>query len=171
MVEGARTLLGCRLITPNGSGVIIETEAYRGQDDPGCHAFNKSTMRNMALFGEPGTAYVYLSYGMHWMLNVVAEPMGCGSGILLRALRPDVETLWGRDALRGPGRLARSLGVTPDLNGQDLFNREGAFKILPGSPVQGILVGRRIGLSVGKGEEREWRFVSEVDRQWASRPI
>ncbi len=166
VVAGARALLGATLATPFGRVRIVETEAYRALDDPGCHAYGKARMKNMALFGPPGTAYVYRSYGMHQMLNVVALAEGEAAGVLVRAARP----LDGDLRLAGPGLLARALGVGPELNGRDLLDPLGEWRIEPGEPVSGTLAGPRVGLSPGKGEAIPWRFVAEADLAWASRP-
>ena len=108
------------------SGIIVEAEAYR-PEDPACHAYNGPTMRNRTMFGVPGLAYVYLSYGMHRLLNVVCEGEGVGSAVLIRALRP----LEGRELMarrrgrdsslcNGPGRLTQALGIDLTRDGHDL---------------------------------------------------
>ena len=131
--EVARELLGCRLVsTVDGervAGVVVETEAYVGPDDPASHA-RKSvgrTERNASMFGPSGRAYVYRSYGIHWCLNVVTGDVGDPVAVLLRALDPmeGSETMARRrgretDLCSGPGRLSQALGVTGDLDGHDL---------------------------------------------------
>jgi DNA-3-methyladenine glycosylase len=131
----ARALLGQRLVSTIGgvrtSGVIVETEAYRGLDDPASHAATRigRTARNAAMFGPPGRAYVYRIYGMHWCMNVVTGAEGDPQAVLLRALDP----LEGQDVMRarrgvgergrlaaGPGMLCQALGVTNDQYGHDL---------------------------------------------------
>src|SRR5690606_16070699 len=127
-------LLGMRLVRrlEDGttlSGIITETEAYRGQDDQACHARNGRTRRNAVMFGPPGRAYIYFTYGMHWCLNVVAGPDGFPAAVLLRAIHP----LEGLDfiALRraraerrnwtnGPAKLTQALAIDGALNGCDL---------------------------------------------------
>ena len=106
--------------------MIVETEAYR-PEDPACHAYKGPTMRNRNIFGPPGIAYVYLSYGTHKLLNVVCEPEGVGSAVLIRALRPvEGEDLMelrrgrSRDLCNGPGRLTQALGIDLAYDGQDL---------------------------------------------------
>ncbi len=129
----ARALLGLRLIsTVDGestSGVIVETEAYTGPDDPASHAARRigRTSRNESMFGPPGRAYVYRSYGIHWCLNVVTGPEDHPAAVLVRALEPGEgrETMIRRrgretDLCAGPGRLAQALGVTGELDGHDL---------------------------------------------------
>ena len=132
-LELARALLGCRLVSTIGGGraegVIVETEAYGGSEDPASHAstIGGPTRRNRAMFGPPGIAYVYRSYGIHWCLNVVAGPEGQGGAVLLRGLDPgagEALMLRRRNDRRpigaGPGRLAQALGVTGALDGHDL---------------------------------------------------
>ena len=178
VLEGARRLLGCEIHHPGGIARIVETEAYRGSDDPGCHAFGKTKMKNMALFGPPGHAYVYLSYGMHQMLNVACLSEGDAAGVLIRALRPTELIEYDKscnhppgrasDLYRGPGRLARALGVTPAMNGLDLLDPENPLWIEPGAPVAEILAGPRIGLAPGKGETLPWRYVYAAEIAWVS---
>jgi len=177
VVAAAPQLLGWDLVTPDARVRLVEVEAYRGADDPGCHAFGKTKMKNMAMFGEPGTAYVYLCYGCHWMLNVVAHPAGDGSAVLIRAAMP----LVGHDAiaarrsrperewLSGPGRLCQAMGIDHEHNGIDLLDARSPLRLEPGAPVERIETSRRIGIAVGKGEHLEWRFVDADNRRWASR--
>ncbi|NNM05598.1 MAG: DNA-3-methyladenine glycosylase [Gemmatimonadetes bacterium] len=126
----ARELLGCRLRTAVGGqvseGVIVETEGYVGPHDPASHAAARigMTRRNSAMFGSPGQAYVYRSYGIHWCLNVVTEEVGFPAAVLLRALDPlsGVEVMERRRGGRmplcsGPGRLGQAMGIQGDLNG------------------------------------------------------
>jgi DNA-3-methyladenine glycosylase len=170
-------LLGSVIVSesPDGvaSGVIVETEAYR-PDDPACHAYeNRGTMRNRTMFSPPGLAYVYLSYGIHRLLNVVCEPEGVGSAVLIRALRP-VEGLEvmrsrrGRDDLcTGPGKLTQALGLDLTLDGHDMGRSP--LYILPGeSPGGSILATTRIGIS--RGTELPWRYVVEGDPNLSVKP-
>lgn len=176
VLEAAPALLGWRVRSPWGEGRIVETEAYRGSDDPGCHAFGRTGMKNPAMFGSPGTAYVYLSYGCHWMLNVVAHPVGDPSAVLIRALepitgefalrRPGVSA---RDWLRGPGRLTKALEIGPEDNGMNLLDADSRVVLLPPDQAVGeIGISCRIGLSLGKGEERPWRFFDRSRSRWVS---
>jgi DNA-3-methyladenine glycosylase len=163
-------LLGCVLVhdSPEGlaSGYIVETEAYR-PEDPACHAFKGRTTRNRTMFGGPGLAYVYLSYGIHRLLNVVCEPEGVGSAVLVRALRPlEGRALMARRRDRerhlcdGPGRLAEALGIDLSHDGRDLS--DGALKILySGSPEEQIVATTRIGIS--RGTELPWRYLIHGD--------
>ena len=127
--EVARELIGCRLAVGETAGVIVETEAYEASD-PACHAYIGRTARNEVLFGPPGHAYVYLSYGIHSLLNFVTEPEGTASAVLIRALEPTegIELMRerrGRNDLEGlcsgPGKLTEALGVDLSLNGADLL--------------------------------------------------
>ena len=127
--EVARELIGCELRVGETAGVIVETEAYE-ESDPACHAYIGRTARDEVLFGPPGHAYVYLSYGIHSLLNFVTEPEGCASAVLIRALEPTdgIELMRerrGRGEIEqlcsGPGKLSEALGVGLTLNGADLF--------------------------------------------------
>jgi DNA-3-methyladenine glycosylase len=170
----ARDLIGCRLFYEGRGGTIIETESYE-RDDPACHAFVGLTPRTETLFGPPGRAYVYLSYGIHSLLNVVAEPEGEAAAVLIRALEPThgVEQMRARrgdsfargtkksprkdaDLCSGPGKLTEAIGVGLGDNGADL-SRE-PFLLQPREPGWSgeIVTGPRIGIT--KAVERPWRF-------------
>jgi DNA-3-methyladenine glycosylase len=164
-------LLGCALVheTADGvvSGVIVETEAYR-PEDPACHAYQGPTMRNRTIFGRPGLAYVYLSYGVHKLLNVVCEGEGVGSAVLIRALRPleGLEIMSRRrkgstHLCDGPGRLTQALGVELAQDSVDLT--DGTLYILPGDTPEGeILATTRVGIS--RGTELPWRYLVEGEK-------
>jgi DNA-3-methyladenine glycosylase len=158
VVAGARAMLGYRLVTPIGDAFITETEAYRGSDDAACHAYGKSKMKNMALFAAPGTAYIYLNYGIHWMLNVAALEEGVAAGILIRSAHP-IRGFESGIRLDGPGRLGRALAIGPEHNGIDLFSSHSSIHIEPGRLVQDVLVGPRVGIA--KSIELPWRFIDE----------
>jgi DNA-3-methyladenine glycosylase len=170
-------LLGCALVhdTPEGSasGVIVETEAYR-PEDPACHAYNGPTMRNRNIFAGPGIAYVYISYGIHHLLNVVCEGEGVGSAVLIRALRPvDGEELMqarrGRpkDFCNGPGRVTQALGVGIELDGVHLT--EGPLRIVAGpEPEEEVVATTRIGIS--RGVELPWRYLVLRERNVSVKP-
>ena len=170
-------LLGCILVheTPEGvtSGIVVETEAYR-PEDPACHAYKGPTMRNRNIFGRPGIAYVYLSYGIHKLLNVVCEEEGVGSAVLIRALRP----LEGQDLMRerrgrkgdlcnGPGRLTQALGVELLRDGSDLTHGD-LYLTLGESPEGEILSTTRIGIS--RGTELPWRYLIEAEKNVSVAP-
>jgi len=161
VAEVARDLLGCVLVSTVGeirtSGVIVETEAYGGAEDPASHAATRGgvTPRNRAMFGPAGRAYVYRSYGMHWCMNVVAGPAGTAAAVLLRGLDP----LEGREGMlkrregrrplcSGPGRLTQAMEITDALYGHDLSLPPLAIR--SGWAVDDALIGisGRVGVSV-----------------------
>jgi DNA-3-methyladenine glycosylase len=169
----ARGLLGRRLVFdgPGGrtAGKIVEVEAYRGTHDPASHAFRGPTPRSTIMFGPPGRVYVYLSYGMHACINLVAEPEGGAAAVLLRALAP-LEGLALMRARRpgaadhrllsGPGCLTRGMGIDLMLNGSDLTT--GPLWVDAARPRKGgsrVVAGPRIGIRRAAG--RPWRFVLE----------
>lgn len=166
--EVARALLGQLVVTasPDGltAGRIVEAEAYLGSDDPASHAARLRIGRVESMWGEPGIAYVYRSYGIHAMLNVVAKPQGETGAVLIRALEPTE----GIDLMRlrrgvhderllcsGPGKLCQALGITLDLHGTDVVTSD-RLRIAPGAPAQAVSVSGRIGIS--RGQQHEWRF-------------
>ena len=164
-------LLGCVLVheTPEGiaSGMIVETEAYR-LEDPACHAYKGRTLRNRNIFGRPGLAYIYLSYGVHKLLNVVCEREGAGSAVLIRALRP----IQGLEVMRerrkrnthlcnGPGRLTQALGVELSQDGSELTD-EPLYISWGGTPEGEILATTRIGIS--RGTELPWRYLVQGEK-------
>lgn len=157
IVSLARDLIGTRLLVRGAGGTILETEAY-GCNDPASHSFRGPTQRNAAMFGPPGSVYVYLSYGCHLCLNVVGRS---GEAVLIRAIRPEtgMELMAERRGRRtqiasGPGRLGQALGVQLADNGK-LFGA-GEFTLISAEAPAEILVGPRIGL--GKAADRPWRF-------------
>lgn len=178
--EAAKLLLGWDMVSGPCRARIVEVEAYGGESDPGSHAWRGMTARTRVMYGPPGTAYVYFTYGVHWMLNVVAGPAGTASAILIRAARPlagqqEMRALRGgsrpeEDLLRGPGNLAKGLGIDGSHNGCDLLNDEARFRLEPGSSPREIVVGRRVGLSIGRGECTQWRFCDATALAWVSRP-
>ena len=177
VVEVARDLVGCTLAHGATAGVIVETEAYH-ESEPACHAHVGVTGRTHILFRGPGTVYVYRSYGIHALVNVVCEAEGIGAAVLIRALEP----ITALDAMRerrglhaveqlcsGPGKLTQALDIELGLNGSDLVT--GPLRIGPRPPgwedVE-IVSGTRIGIT--KAVELEWRFCAvgsrSVSRPW-----
>jgi DNA-3-methyladenine glycosylase len=176
VVEVARDLVGCTVSHGATSGVIVETEAYH-QSEPACHAYVGLTARTSTLFGPPGVAYVYRSYGIHALLNAVCEAPGTGAAVLIRALEPldGIELMRERrgvgrleDLCSGPGKLTQALGIGLELNATSLL--DGSIAVGPrgpGAPEPELAVGRRIGIT--KGIELEWRFCAHGSR-FVSRP-
>jgi DNA-3-methyladenine glycosylase len=156
------------------SGVIVETEAYIGEDDPACHASFGRTARSEPLFGPPGLAYVYLNYGIHYLMNAVTEADGYPGAVLIRALQPldGMELMKTRRApdgratddhhlCRGPGNLTKALGITIADNRRDLSGSTLTIEDR-GIPVGRIATGPRIGIRVAV--ERPWRYWVEGHR-------
>jgi DNA-3-methyladenine glycosylase len=175
----ARELLGRVLVRrePGGlvAGRIVETEAYLADKDPASHSHRGETERNRSMFGRPGTAYVYLIYGMHHCLNVVSAEEGRGEAVLIRALEPLEgqermrERRGGvadRDLCRGPGRLAQALGLTREHDGLDLCRGElGLWS--GGAERPAVVATPRVGIRLAA--ELPLRFVVAGSR-WASGP-
>ncbi len=173
----ARDLIGCSLSFGGVGGVVVETESYE-RDDPACHAFVGLTERTAPLFGPPGRAYVYRSYGIHACLNFVCEPDGVAAAVLIRALEPR----WGIDEMRsqrgreptrelcsGPGKLTEALGIGLEVNCAslaehpfELRGREGEWTKVT------VTTCPRIGIS--RATELPWRFCA-TDSPFLSRPV
>jgi DNA-3-methyladenine glycosylase len=179
VIEVARALIGCTVEHEGAAGVIVETEAYH-ESEPACHAFVGLTPRTSTLFGPPGRAYMYRSYGIHAMLNAVCEPEGIGAAVLIRALEPvaEIELMYERRGLprsappaelcSGPGKLTQALGLSLAENGSCLSS--GAVRIGPrvaGWEEPAVLEGTRIGIS--RAVELRWRFCAAGNRN-VSRP-
>ena len=164
--EVAPLLLGATIRDDAVAVRIVEVEAYAGHRDPASHAFRGPGAKNAVMFGPPGHAYVYLSYGVHWCLNVVCHPEGVGGGVLLRAgeVVAGVELARARrsgsDILaRGPGRLGQALGVTAADSGVDL--RSGRLQLSAPDAVATFSRGPRVGVS--KAADWNWRFWIQGD--------
>jgi DNA-3-methyladenine glycosylase len=176
VLEVAADLIGCVITHGDTSGVIVEAEAYH-ESEPACHAFVGLTPRTQTLFGPPGRAYVYRSYGVHALLNAVCEPEGVGAAVLIRALQPlaGIEHMRRRrglvrerDLCSGPGKLSQALDIELHHNGGDL--RRGPVVIsgrLPDWHDVQVVRDRRIGINVAV--ELSWRF-SAAGSRFLSRP-
>jgi DNA-3-methyladenine glycosylase len=160
----AHDLVGCGLFYDGCGGTIVETESYE-RDDPACHAYVGLTRRTEVLFGAPGRAYVYLSYGIHSLLNAVAEPEGEAAAVLIRALQPTagLEAMRERrgerpdaDLCSGPGKLTEALGIGLDANGAHLGAKPFELRGRPPGWDGEIVTGPRIGIT--KAVECPWRY-------------
>ncbi|MGD0004116.1 MAG: DNA-3-methyladenine glycosylase [Anaerolineaceae bacterium] len=175
VVQVARRLLGMRLVRlldgQRVSGLIVEVEAYDGEADLACHARAGRTPRTEIMYGPPGWAYIYFTYGMHWCLNCVTGPEGYPSAVLIRAIRPEegLEFIAVRrsgrsqgDWCNGPGKLTQALEIDGGLNGVDLTAVVGGLWIETGQPVaeENVLVSPRVGIkSVPEPwRSQPWRF-------------
>jgi DNA-3-methyladenine glycosylase len=177
VLEVARDLVGCTVRHGATAGVIAETEAYH-HSEPASHAYVGLTPRTATLYGPPGVAYVYRSYGIHALLNAVCEPEGEGAAVLIRALEPldgIAEMRARRGGLRrledlcsGPGKLTQALGIGLELNGTSLLGGPVAFgPPVAARPAVEIAVGPRVGIT--KAAELPWRFCAAGSRH-VSRP-
>ena len=180
VLEVAPDLIGCVVRHGDTAGVIVETEAYH-RSEPASHAWAGLTARTEPLFGPPGIAYVYRSYGIHALLNAVCDHVDSGAAVLIRALEPydGIEVMRARrrvardvDLCNGPGKLTQALGIGLELNRTSLL--DGPIRIEPRAPgweAPALDVGRRIGIT--KAVDLDWRFCARgnrhVSRPWPSR--
>jgi len=172
--EVAPELIGATLLLDGVGGVIVEVEAY-DQEDPASHAFRGRTPRNAVMFGPPGHAYVYRSYGIHWCLNVVCAAVDRAEAVLIRALEPThgIDEMRSRrhvEAERalcsGPGKLCQALAITGALDGHSLDEPPFELHARPGTPV--VAAGTRVGITLAA--ERPWRYVLEGS-PYLSKPL
>jgi len=170
----APDLIGVTLLVDGVGGRIVEVEAY-DHEDPASHGFRGRTDRNASMFGPPGHAYVYRSYGIHWCLNVVCEEVGVANAVLLRALEPTrgLEQMRARRGLEderllcsGPGRLCQALSVTREHDGLPLDRPP--FELLAGDSPVDVVNGPRIGIT--RAAELPWRY-AEAGSRFLSRPL
>ena len=175
VIQVARQLLGMRLVRQvdgqRVAGLIVEAEAYDGEADLACHAHIGCTPRTEVMYGPPGRAYVYFTYGMHWCLNCVTGPIGYPAAVLLRAIQPveGLEFIAVRRSGRrqpewcnGPGKLTQALGIDGSLNGADLTNMQGGLWIEADQPAaeEFVMVGQRVGIQnvPEPWRSQPWRF-------------
>jgi DNA-3-methyladenine glycosylase len=180
VLEVAPDLIGCVVRHGETAGVIVESEAYH-RTEPASHAWAGLTARTAPLFGPPGIAYIYFSYGIHSLLNAVCDHDDSGAAVLIRALEPldGLELMRARrrvardeDLCNGPGKLTQALGIGLELNGTSLI--DGPIRIEPratGWEAPEIDIGRRIGIT--KAVDLDWRFCAHgnphVSRPWPPR--
>jgi DNA-3-methyladenine glycosylase len=172
-LQVARTLLGKKLVRQikglELAGMIVETEAYCGEADSACHAHRGKTPRNTVMFGEPGHAYVYFTYGMHYMLNLVTEAKGRPCAVLVRAILPlsGIEEMEvrrrkkGAELTNGPAKLCQALSIDKSLNGWDLTrSKELWVEDYKKIKAESIITTPRIGIDYAEKEHRDapWRF-------------
>jgi DNA-3-methyladenine glycosylase len=167
----APELIGATVLFKGVGGVIVEVEAYH-HTEPAAHSFGGITARNAVMYGPPGHAYVYRSYGIHWCLNFVCEPEGSAGAVLIRALQPTegLAAMRRRRGLKeerllcaGPGRLCEALAVTGAHNGLDLLRPP--FELHPRTDTPEIAVGPRIGIT--KAADLPWRYGLAGSRYWS----
>jgi DNA-3-methyladenine glycosylase len=177
VLQVARDLVGCRVEHEGAAGIIVETEAYHFSE-PACHAYVGLTERTSTIYGPPGAAYVYRSYGIHALLNAVCEPEGVGAAVLIRALEPveGIDLMRARRGLQrevdlcsGPGKLTQALGIGLRRNGSSLL--DGPVVVAPRAASwrrPRIVTSERIGIT--KAVDLRWRFCAlgsrSVSRPW-----
>ncbi len=176
VLDVARDLVGCTLSHGPCAGIVVETEAYHFTE-AACHAYVGVTPRTQVLWGPPGIAYVYRSYGIHALLNAVCEPDGVGAAVLIRAIEPTdgLEVMrdrrgpvGDRELCNGPGKLTQALGIGLELNATSLLG-EGPVRFGPRpSPVEVVRSAPRIGIT--RAAELDWRFTAAGSRH-VSRPF
>ena len=161
----ARALVGCELLWRGCGGVIVETEAYSARNDEACHTFSRPSSRRFVASHPPGTAYVYLNYGVHWLLNFLVKGGPEDGFVLIRALDPTRglplmqrrrNTANPKQLCSGPGKLTQALGIDGSCHGLDLLRGE-SLKILPATDLPPVVETPRVGIS--KAAHLPWRFI------------
>jgi DNA-3-methyladenine glycosylase len=147
---------------------IVEAEAYLGARDPAAHVFRGRTPRTAPLFGPPGTLYVYFVYGMHHCLNLAVDGPDTAGCVLIRAAEPLPGSDLPADALRGPGKLCRALGIDTRLSGRHLFEKGAPLTLREGTPPRRVTVSRRVGIR--QAAERRLRFYDPDSPAVSARP-
>ncbi len=175
----APALLGSVLHGPNGSGRLVEVEAYGGSDDAASHAFNGPTPRTQPMFGSAGTLYVYLIYGMYHCANVVTGPTGDGQAVLIRAVEPLEITpamMAGRpkakreiDISNGPGKLCQALGIDRSHDGANLISPSSSVRLEVGRPIDASSIVQTSRIGITSALDTPWRFYIS-DNPWISKP-
>ena len=160
--EVAPELIGTTLLCDGVGGVVVEVEAY-DHEDPAAHGYRGRTARNASMFGPPGHAYVYRSYGIHWCVNLVCEQEGSASAVLIRALEPThgLDTMRARRGVEdaralcsGPGKLCQALGITREHDGLPLDRPP--FELEPRPSAVALVRGKRIGIT--RATDQPWRY-------------
>lgn len=160
----ARDLLGCELVWRNTSGIIVETEAYAEYGDQACHTFLRPTVRTFISERPAGSIYIYLNYGVHWLLNFLVKGESFRGFVLIRALEPraGIKSMFNRrrvhkvaDLCSGPGKLTQAMGITSEWNGADFFAITDVDLLLWEEP-RAVIASQRIGIT--KSAELEWRY-------------
>jgi DNA-3-methyladenine glycosylase len=173
----ARELIGCELVWNQTGGVIVETEAYSVRNDEACHTFSRPSSRGFVAEKPPGAAYVYLNYGMYWLLNFLVKGGAEDGFVLIRALEPtrgieEMRQRRGMNELKnlcsGPGKLTRALAIDGTFHGQDFFEAADGPILLPPTAPPAISAGPRIGIT--RAADLPWRFVAAGSR-FLSAPI
>lgn len=179
VIEVAQTLIGKQLVRRIGenfiSGIILETEAYDGEQDQACHARSGKTKRNAVMYGPPGHAYIYFTYGMHWMLNCVTGQEGYPAAVLIRSLHPTAgleiiaqnrngisPKLW----CDGPAKLTCAFAIDGTLNGCDLCQKSGVLRVEEGITIPEELIQATPRIGIGYAGEpwrsKPWRFAANI---------
>lgn len=183
VLTAAPLLLGAKLVHEDLQARIVEVEAYRTPDDPACHAHRGNTPRCARMFDQAGLAYVYFTYGNHWMLNMVGHERDNAAAILIRAALPltGIDIMTRRrfatqkdqspqNLLSGPGKICKALGIDRRHDGVNLLDPTSSLRVELSEPVTHFTCTGRIGLNVGAGDEFQWRFCDTHNRQWVSNP-